>query len=224
MSGSHFTVAVVAFIPSGTTFDYVVLNPASIGTVSSAGLSAASNTGPSGATGPQGSQGTQGIQGIQGTSGATGSSGATGPQGSIGTTGLTGPSGTTGPAPSGTGFVYVTGGVLDTPFSWGSVVSTVAQGNDARFADSRTPLAHASSHTGGSDLIATGTPNGTQFLRDDFSWQAVTATTPEIVASINQPTSSVSIPVNSTIWSDEEFMLEDGIELALLDGASLVIL
>lgn len=47
-----------------------------------------------------------------GTPGPTGPTGATGATGAAGATGATGPAG---PAPSGTGFVHVTGGVLDTP-------------------------------------------------------------------------------------------------------------
>ena len=31
-------------------------------------------------------------------------------------------------------------------------------------------MPHAQSHTTGTDKIATGTPNGTKFLRDDFAW------------------------------------------------------
>lgn len=54
----------------------------------------------------------------------------------------------------------------------GATSLTVCIGDDARLADARTPLAHASNHTTGADKIATGTPDGTKFLRDDFSWQA----------------------------------------------------
>jgi hypothetical protein len=72
--------------------------------------------------------------------------------------------------------------------------------NDPRNSDARTPTAHASSHTNGTDDIqtasalqkgllsstdwstfnnkqpaATGTPDGTKFLRDDNSWQNIPA-------------------------------------------------
>ena len=71
--------------------------------------------GATGATGPQGPAGPQGPQGIQGVPGADG---ATGPQGDPGVDGADGAAGATGPAgpaPSGTGFVKVTGGVLEAP-------------------------------------------------------------------------------------------------------------
>jgi len=80
--------------------------------------------GADGATGPQGPQGIQGIQGEpgatgaqgpQGDPGADGADGATGPQGPQGDPGPTGATGPAGPAPSGTGLVSVTAGVLDTP-------------------------------------------------------------------------------------------------------------
>lgn len=61
--------------------------------------------------GETGAAGAQGPQGPQGDAGATGATGAQGPQGDAGATGATGP------APSGTGVVSVTGGVLDTPGS-----------------------------------------------------------------------------------------------------------
>lgn len=60
-------------------------------------LRAAGGEGPPGPTGPAGPAGP---------AGADGADGATGPQG---------PTGPAGPAPSGTGYVHVTGGVLDTP-------------------------------------------------------------------------------------------------------------
>jgi hypothetical protein len=108
--------------------------------------------GPQGPSGPQGPAGPQGIQGTAGTNGTNGSNGATGPAG---------------PAPSGTGFVHVTGGVLDTPAALvaadipsldatkigtgtlaigrvptGTTSTTVPLGNDSRFTDARTPVAH----------------------------------------------------------------------------------
>ena len=52
--------------------------------------------------------------------------------------------------------------------------------SDARNTNARTPTAHASTHTTGSDKIATGTPDGTKFLRDDFAWAAPTAAHPDL--------------------------------------------
>ncbi len=54
-------------------------------------------------------------RGVAGADGATGPAGADGADGAQGATGATGATGPTGPAPSGTGFVKVTSGVLDTP-------------------------------------------------------------------------------------------------------------
>jgi hypothetical protein len=62
--------------------------------------------------GPQGPQGAQGVQGPQGPQGVQG---AQGPQGVQGAQGEQGPQGDPGPAPAGTGWVHVTGGVLDVP-------------------------------------------------------------------------------------------------------------
>lgn len=68
--------------------------------------------GPAGPTGPVGPAGPAGPQGPQGN---LGSVGPVGPVGPAGTTGAPGPIGPVGPAPSGTGFVSVASGVLETP-------------------------------------------------------------------------------------------------------------
>ena len=62
-------------------------------------------TGPAGAVGPAGPQGPAGAQGPQGEQGI----GLQGPQGPAGA------QGPQGPAPSGTGFVYVVNGIVETP-------------------------------------------------------------------------------------------------------------
>lgn len=115
MSNHYELVAVVARIPSGTSLDYVVLNPASIDSALATGLSLTSNTGPSGATGASGATGLQGLSGVTGAPGPAGPSGDTGPAGPQGLQGLqglpglqglqgpAGPSGATGPqGPAGT--------------------------------------------------------------------------------------------------------------------------
>ena len=62
-------------------------------------------------------RGPQGETGAAGSAGATGATGPQGIQGIQGVTGSTGDTGPAGPAPSGTGYVTVTSGVLDTPSS-----------------------------------------------------------------------------------------------------------
>lgn len=54
--------------------------------------------------------------------------------------------------------------------TYGSTANTVCQGNDSRLSDARTPTAHT--HPIATEITGiTGTPTGSKFLRDDFSWQ-----------------------------------------------------
>lgn len=90
-----------------------------------------------------------------------------------GTTGPQGDPGPPGPAPSGTGFVRVSNGVLDPVVGFGTGAGTLCQGNDGRLSDARIPLSHghnAGDITSGQfpmSRLASGTPNGSQFIRDD---------------------------------------------------------
>lgn len=106
----------------------------------------------------------------------------------------------------------------------GTGAQQAAAGTDSRFTDARTPTAHATSHQTGSDKIATGTPDGTKFLRDDFSWQAPTASTPEVLQTNNAPAADRTVSAGYSVFADEEFVVADGVEFALSDGASLVVL
>ena len=72
-------------------------------------------TGATGPTGPQGPQGDPGADGADGATGAQGPQGDPGVDGADGSDGATGATGPAGPAPSGSGLVSVTAGVLDTP-------------------------------------------------------------------------------------------------------------
>lgn len=91
---SYYTVQVVAYIPSGTSKDYICLSPsgysadASMVTVAGGG-GAQGPAGPSGATGPQGPQGIQGPPGPSGDTGPQGPSGVTGPPGTTSWNGIT---------------------------------------------------------------------------------------------------------------------------------------
>lgn len=66
--------------------------------------------------------------GATGPTGLTGPTGPTGATGATGAAGATGATGATGPAPSGTGYVHVTGGVLDTPSDSIAPVAVTATG------------------------------------------------------------------------------------------------
>lgn len=132
--------------------------------------------------------------------GGNGGAGATGP------TGPTGPTGATGPAPSGTGFLQVVSGVLQPPTPLSDSEVNTALGytaaDDADLAAEATLARNADNLTSGTipaarlpgvlanvdtqaELLAaaaaqpaaTGSPNGSKYLRDDNTWQAVTDST-----------------------------------------------
>jgi hypothetical protein len=84
-------------------------------------------TGPQGATGIIGPTGATGATGIIGSTGATGESGATGLIGATGASGINGATGSTGPAPSGTGIVSVSNGVLQSPIPASNLSVGVAE-------------------------------------------------------------------------------------------------
>lgn len=122
--------------------------------------------------------------------------GPTGPTGATGATGSTGATGPAGPAPSGTGLVSVSGGVLDTPTTLRARVAAdpanlrsdlglgtsstlnvpssgnaasgeVVKGSDTRLTDSRTPSTHAASHaSAGGDPITIAQSQVTNLTTD----------------------------------------------------------
>jgi hypothetical protein len=85
-------------------------------------------TGPAGVAGATGAQGPQGLTGATGAAGAQGIQGLTGATGPAGVAGATGPTGATGPAPSGTGIVTVSSGMLQTPGELTGDVTTTGVG------------------------------------------------------------------------------------------------
>jgi hypothetical protein len=54
----------------------------------------------------------------------------------------------------------------------------------------------------------TGTPTGSKFLRDDFSWQTATATTPDTLQTIN------TIGADTTITAGYSAYIPDAVEIA----------
>ena len=96
--------------------------------------------------------------------------------------------------------------------------------NDSRLSDARTPTAHASTHTTGADKIATGTPDGTKYLRDDFSWQTVVATAPEVAQTAMRPTGDITIAAYSAAVVPGTFRIADGKHLRISDGGRFVLL
>lgn len=68
----------------------------------------------------------------------------------------------------------------------GDITGTAVVTNDARLSDARTPTSHGNAQHTSTFLTASGTPDGTKFLRDDLTWQAVTGgsglTHPQVLA------------------------------------------
>lgn len=159
-----------------------------------------------GATGATGIQGPQGTVGAQGATGPTGP--PTNLTTSVNSTTVTVTSDTgtdaTIPAATTTDAGVLTAADKSTidglgnssGLDVGTVSGTVAAGDDARLSDARTPTAHKASHeNGGADEIAldasqvtsgqfsmarlaTGTPDGTKFVRDDGTLAAPSGGTP----------------------------------------------
>ena len=132
--------------------------------------------GPAGATGATGATGAQGPQGVAGPAGATGASGATGPQGpqgvagptgatgdtgATGAAGATGATGAAGPAPSGTGIVTVSGGVLGTPGALTGDVTTSGAGLATTIADNSVD---------GTDIDLGSSTNGALMYYNGTDW------------------------------------------------------
>ena len=102
-----------------------------------------------GATGPTGATGAQGPIGNTGATGPQGPTGATGPQGPAGTVGIS--ANANNKATLGTDSLILVQGVAA-----GVAATTHAQtvsGDDPQLTNTRTPTAHAASHTTGADLL-----------------------------------------------------------------------
>ena len=172
--------------------------------------------GDKGDTGSKGDKGDQGIQGIQGLKGDKGDQGIQGPAGSNATVTKAAVEGVlTGPITSHT-HAYEPTFTKNTGFNkaFGTTVGTVAQGNDSRFSDARTPLAHTHGSVTNDGKIGT-TPNlivqtgtggaltakaaGTtaQYLRGDGAWA-----TPESGSSftVSYDPPNVATMVEDEVW------------------------
>lgn len=70
----------------------------------------------------------------------------------------------------------------------------------------------------GSGELVTGTPSGAKYLRDDLSWQTVTATAPDIALNLLVPTLDQTITANYGAYVPEYYeiavdtFLECGLE------------
>lgn len=155
-------------------------------------------TGPAGGTGPAGTAatvtvgntttGTPGSNASVTNSGTTTAAilnftipqGAVGATGSQGPTGATGPQGPAGPAPSGTGLVSVTGGVLDTPSTLSARVAADAAnlrtqlGLGTAATQNSTAFANASHTHPLSDLTQSGAANGQVPTWNGTAWAPAT--------------------------------------------------
>lgn len=135
--------------------------------------------------------GATGAQGPQGVAGPTGATGAQGPQGVAGATGATG---ATGPAPSGTGIVTVSGGVLGTPGALTGDVTTTGAGLATTIADNAVD---------GTDIDLGSSTNGALMYYNGTDWVNLAPGTSGQVLQTNgaaAPTwntknASVSMPV-----------------------------
>lgn len=176
-----------------------------------------------GEQGPTGAQGIQGPKGDKGDTGATGAAGPQGVQGLQGPTGATGPqgpkgdTGATGPAGP-TDFNQLTNLPATFPPTIGSGATQAVAGNDPRLTNARTPTAHTHGVT---DLTATGTKDGTKFLRDDNTWQrALPVATAATVATSESTSSTTYADLTTTTDSVTATVGPSGVVLVNL-GASI---
>jgi hypothetical protein len=70
----------------------------------------------------------------------------------------------------------------------------------------------------GSGELITGTPSGSKYLRDDLSWQTVTATAPDIALTQLTPTLDQTITANYGAYVPEYYEIASGTFLECGDG------
>ncbi|WP_304196851.1 hypothetical protein [Flavobacterium alvei] len=135
--------------------------------------------GTNGADGAVGAKGDTGAQGIQGEKGDKGDQGVAGTNGIDGAVGAKGDTGATGPAPSGTGFVTVSGGILGTPgalsgdVTSSGLVTTLANSGVTAGTYSKVTVDAKGRVTAGANLVAGDIPT----LNQDTTGNAATVTT-----------------------------------------------
>jgi hypothetical protein len=76
----------------------------------------------------------------------------------------------------------------------------------------------------GNIVAATGTPDGTKYLRDDSTWQPVTATPPDIAVSLLAPAVDETIAAGYSAVLVRKFTIASGKKLTLGSGSRMRIL
>lgn len=100
-----------------------------------------------------------------------------------------------------------------------SHASTTGQTSDDHHAQ-----LHAAAHQTGSDKVATGTPDGTKFLRDDFAWVTPTAAAADIGSVVLKPTGSETLATNLSAVVGRSYTIASGQKLTVASGARFRIL
>jgi hypothetical protein len=129
--------------------------------------------------------------------------------------------------------------------AFGTGSGDVCEGNDSRLSDSRTPSAHASSHeNGGADEIAldasqvttgvfniarlaTGTPDGTKFIRDDGSLVTPSGGSGTLDGLsdvvITSPTTGQVVKYNGTNWVNDADATGGGSGVTSVSGTAPIV-
>jgi hypothetical protein len=114
----------------------------------------------------------------------------------------------------------------------GTTSSTVAIGNDSRLSDARTPLAHTHAESEVTNLVAdlaakeaTASKNAVSgYAGVDGTARIAQAQAPVVVQALGAPAVDVTVVAGYGIFIAEEFVIADGKELLIDDGAEMVIL
>jgi hypothetical protein len=72
-------------------------------------------------------------------------------------------------------------------------------------------------------VTPTGTPDGTKFLRDDYSWQAAGGSGGDLALTKKAPASNVTVTAGYSCYVADEYELVAGVETEIGAGATLEI-